>query len=60
MDPMLELFERGANAGGNLLSIESTGGKEISDDALMMCDIKQFIFPRQCLARTIWKCYGER
>lgn len=49
LDPMLELFERGAEAGGNLLSIESTGGKEISDDALMMCDIKQFIFSQSVL-----------
>lgn len=49
MDPMMELFEKGALAGGNLLSIESTGGKEISDDALMMCDIKQFIFSQAVL-----------
>jgi methanol--5-hydroxybenzimidazolylcobamide Co-methyltransferase len=49
MEPMMELFERGALAGGNLLSIESTGGKEISDDALMMCDIKQFIFSQAVL-----------
>jgi len=46
---MLELFDRGAEAGGNLLSIESTGGKEISDDALMMCDIKKFIFSQAVL-----------
>jgi methanol---5-hydroxybenzimidazolylcobamide Co-methyltransferase len=46
---MFELFERGARAGGNLLSIESTGGKEISDDALMMCDMKQFIFSQAVL-----------
>jgi methanol--5-hydroxybenzimidazolylcobamide Co-methyltransferase len=46
---MLELFERGALAGGNLLSIESTGGKEISDDALMMCSIQQFIFSQAVL-----------
>jgi methanol--5-hydroxybenzimidazolylcobamide Co-methyltransferase len=49
LNTMLELFERGALAGGNLLSIESTGGKEISDDALMMCDIKQFIFSQAVL-----------
>jgi len=49
IEPMMELFERGALAGGNLLSIESTGGKEISDDALMMCDIKQFIFSQAVL-----------
>ncbi len=47
--PMLELFERGALAGGDLLSIESTGGKEISDDSLMMCDIRMFIFSQAVL-----------
>lgn len=49
LSPMFELFEGGAQAGGNLLSIESTGGKEISDDALMMCDIRQFIFSQAIL-----------
>ncbi|MCX7726231.1 MAG: hypothetical protein N2053_05230, partial [Chitinispirillaceae bacterium] len=44
LDTMFEMFERGAEAGGDLLSIESTGGKELSDDALLMCNIKQFIF----------------
>ena len=56
--PMMELFERGAEAGGNLLSIETTGGKEISDDALMMCDIKQFMFSQTVLGvrdmKMIW------
>ena len=59
IEPMMELFERGAQAGGNLLSIESTGGKEISDDALMMCDIKQFIFSQAVLGvrdmQMLWK-----
>jgi methanol--5-hydroxybenzimidazolylcobamide Co-methyltransferase len=49
LNTMFELFERGARAGGNLLSIESTGGKEISDDALMMCDIRLFIFSQAVL-----------
>ena len=49
LDPMMELFEKGAEAGGNLLSIESTGGKEISDDALMMCNMKQFVFSQAVL-----------
>ena len=59
LEPMMELFERGAEAGGNLLSIESTGGKEISDDALMMCDIKQFIFSQSVLGvrdmQMLWR-----
>ncbi len=49
LNKMLELFEGGALAGGDLLSIESTGGKEISDEALLMCDIKQFIFSQSVL-----------
>jgi methanol--5-hydroxybenzimidazolylcobamide Co-methyltransferase len=44
-----EVFEKGALAGGDLLSIESTGGKEISDDSLLMCNIKQFIFSQSVL-----------
>jgi methanol--5-hydroxybenzimidazolylcobamide Co-methyltransferase len=44
LKPMMELFEQGMLAGGDLLSIESTGGKEISDEALMMCDIKTELF----------------
>jgi methanol--5-hydroxybenzimidazolylcobamide Co-methyltransferase len=44
LEPMFELFEKGMVAGGDLLSIESTGGKEVSDEALMMCDIKGMVF----------------
>ena len=44
LEPMMELFERGMIAGGDLLSIESTGGKEVSDEALMMCDVKGIMF----------------
>ncbi len=44
LNPMLELFERGSIAGGDILSIESTGGKEIFDDALMNCNIREIVF----------------
>lgn len=44
LEPMLELFEQGAIAGGDMLSIESTGGKEVSDGALMMCDVRTVTF----------------
>jgi methanol--5-hydroxybenzimidazolylcobamide Co-methyltransferase len=44
LDAMMELFDKGAEAGGDLLSIESTGGKEICDEALMNCDIKMVLF----------------
>jgi methanol--5-hydroxybenzimidazolylcobamide Co-methyltransferase len=59
LEPMMELFERGAIAGGDLLSIESTGGKELSDDAIMMCDIKKFIFSQAVLGvrdiKMLWE-----
>lgn len=60
LEPMMELFERGAEAGGNFLSIESTGGKEISDDGLMMCDIKQFIFSQSVLGVRDMKMLWEK
>ncbi|MDR0843660.1 MAG: hypothetical protein LBN71_00420 [Tannerella sp.] len=59
LDPMMELFERGMLEGGDLLSIESTGGKEVSDDALMMCDIKTVVFALSVLGvrdmQFLWK-----
>ena len=45
---MLELFERSARAGAELLSIESVGGKELHDEALMNCDLGQVVFS-QCV-----------
>ncbi|HVO20206.1 MAG TPA: methyltransferase MtaB domain-containing protein [Anaeromyxobacter sp.] len=58
LDAMFELFERGAAAGGDLLSIESTGGKEVHDDALLMCDIKGVTFALAVLGvrdmRFLW------
>ncbi len=60
LEPMMELFERGAIAGGDLLSIESTGGKEVSDDAIMMCDIRKFIFSQAVLGvRDIKMLWGK-
>lgn len=59
LEPMFELFEKGAIAGGDLLSIESTGGKEVSDDALMNCDIKTIVFALSVLGvrdmQFLWK-----
>lgn len=43
-DAMLELFERAAAAGAELLSIESMGGKEIHDEALQYGSLPQSIF----------------
>ncbi len=59
LEPMFELFDKGSLAGGDLLSIESTGGKEVSDSALMMCDIKGMFFAMIVLGvrdmQFIWK-----
>jgi len=56
---MVEVFEGGLDAGGDLLSIESTGGKEISDEALMNCNIKQLIFALSVLGvrdmKMLWR-----
>jgi methanol--5-hydroxybenzimidazolylcobamide Co-methyltransferase len=43
-DRMLELFEGAAAEGAELLSIESVGGKELHDDALVSGDIATVIF----------------
>jgi len=37
---MIEAFDRCAAAGADILSIESTGGKEVSDQALLQADIE--------------------
>ncbi|WP_041668821.1 methanol--corrinoid methyltransferase [Acetobacterium woodii] len=42
-DTMLELFNNCAKDGTDFLSIESTGGKEIHDDALVKADIRKSI-----------------
>ncbi len=43
-DAMLELFEGSAAAGAELLSIESVGGKELHDEALVNGDLEASIF----------------
>lgn len=44
LERMLELFDRSAAAGADFLSIESVGGKELHDEALMVCDLPMVIF----------------
>jgi len=44
LEHLLESFRLCAAAGGDLLSIESTGGKEVTDPALMAADIPGIIF----------------
>jgi methanol--5-hydroxybenzimidazolylcobamide Co-methyltransferase len=43
-EAMITTFEGCAAAGAELLSIESVGGKEVHDDALMMGDLRGVIF----------------
>jgi len=59
LEGMMRLFEEGARAGGDFLSIESTGGKELHDDALLYCDVKGVVFALGVLAprdmEFLWK-----
>ena len=50
IDAMLEAFDRSAAAGADILSIESTGGKEVSDDALMQGDLTGVLYALGVLA----------
>ena len=43
-ESMLAAFEGGARAGADFLAIESVGGKEIHDNAVVNCDIAKSIF----------------
>lgn len=58
-DKMLKLFRKTAEDGADFLAIESTGGKEISDGAIINADIRTAIFALGCLAPRdmvwLWK-----
>jgi methanol--5-hydroxybenzimidazolylcobamide Co-methyltransferase len=60
---MLETFTGCAKVGGEMLSIESTGGKEVHDPAILMCDINQSVFALAVLGYRdmgfLWKRIGE-
>ena len=62
-DNMIELFDRSAAAGAELLSIESVGGKEVNDEALQSCDIGQVIFALSIMGvrdmRFLWTHIAE-
>jgi methanol--5-hydroxybenzimidazolylcobamide Co-methyltransferase len=49
-ESMLATFAGAAQAGAELLSIESVGGKELHDGALIMADLPQSIFALSVLA----------
>jgi len=58
-DAMLETFERVTKLGADMVSIESTGGKELHDDALIKCDIEQVIFSQVVLGTRDMKFLWE-
>ncbi len=43
-EAMLEMFDASADAGADMIAIESTGGKEICDDALVRGDLSMVVF----------------
>jgi methanol--5-hydroxybenzimidazolylcobamide Co-methyltransferase len=43
-DGMVEFFCKAGEAGADFISIESTGGKEINDEALMNADLRALVF----------------
>lgn len=43
-EAIMQTFEGCANAGADFLAIESVGGKEVHDDAIMYCDLPKSIF----------------
>jgi len=57
---MLKFFDRAGASGADLLAIESTGGKEICDEALMMVDLRALVFALGVLApRDMTFLWGE-
>lgn len=44
LESMLITFQRCAEEGADILSVESTGGKELHDEALINCDMRKAIF----------------
>ena len=58
-EKMQEFFARAGQSGAEMLAIESTGGKEVHDDALMNADLAGCVFALGVLAardvRFLWK-----
>lgn len=58
-EKMFRTFELCAGAGADMLSIESTGGKEVHDDALLNADLQGIVFSIGILAvrdmQFLWK-----
>lgn len=59
-ESIMETFEGCAKEGADLLAIESIGGKDIHDDAIMFCDINKSLFALGVLgARDMKKLWTE-
>ncbi len=62
-DLMLKSFRLCAEAGGELLAIESTGGKELHDDALLNGDLRMAVFALAVLGARdmaqLWDAIGQ-
>jgi Methanol-cobalamin methyltransferase B subunit. len=59
-DSMLATFEGSAKAGADFLAIESVGGKEVHDEAVVNCDIAKSIFALSILGcRDMNKLWTE-
>lgn len=48
-DSMLRIFDQMAKDGADILAIESTGGKEINDEAIVNADLRTSVFALGCL-----------
>lgn len=62
-DSMLKIFTETAKEGADFLSIESTGGKEINDEAIVNADLRTSIFALGCLGardmKWLWRNISE-
>lgn len=62
-DNIMATFEGAAGAGAELLAIESVGGKEIHDEAVMYCDLPKSVFALTVLGaldmERLWTAIGE-
>ncbi len=59
-EAMVEMFDAAADAGADMIAIESTGGKEICDDALFRAISAAWCLPSVSSARVTWNFSGPR
>lgn len=49
-DAMVKVFEQTSKDGADILAIESTGGKEVNDQAIVSADLRTSVYALGCLA----------